>query len=155
VSGKALYNANVALSTADASHTQSAVLGRILWHQFTTVVLLRKNIRQKTQSEADGKLRTALENVRCGACTSEDIDFLCTRVASDRVRYHHLDTKKYRNVSVITGLNIHKDLINDEGICRFAADPGQELVEFYSVDKLKFMCPAVMGVRDARTITLQ
>jgi hypothetical protein len=47
-----------------------------------------------------------------------------------------LDTKEYRNVSVITGLNIHKDMINDEGVRRFAQDTGQELVEFYSVDKL-------------------
>jgi hypothetical protein len=74
--------------------------------------------------------------MRFGACTSDDIDFLRTRVASDRPGHPHLDTKKYRNVSVITGLNIHKDLINDEGIRRFAADTGQELVEFYRVNKL-------------------
>ncbi|KAJ7123847.1 hypothetical protein C8R43DRAFT_899354 [Mycena crocata] len=74
--------------------------------------------------------------MRYGACTSDDIDFLRTRIASDRPGHPHLDTKKYRNVSVITGLNIHKDLINDEGTRRFAQDTGQKLVEFYSIDKL-------------------
>jgi hypothetical protein len=33
-------------------------------------------------------------------------------------------------------LNIHKDVINDEGCRRFAQDTGQKLVEFYSVDTL-------------------
>lgn len=95
-----------------------------------------KNMRQKSQTEADAKLRAALENMRFGACTSNDVEFLRTRVASDRPGHPHLDTRKYRNVSVITGLNIHKDLINDEGVRRFAEDTGQDLVEFYSIDKL-------------------
>ncbi|KAJ7091585.1 hypothetical protein C8R44DRAFT_647372, partial [Mycena epipterygia] len=74
--------------------------------------------------------------MRYGACTPADVESLRTRIASDRPGHPHLDTKKYRNVSVITGLNIHKDLINDEGVRRFAEDTGQELLEFYSVDKL-------------------
>jgi hypothetical protein len=138
VSGRALYDGCIALRTTDkmTPQAQSAILGRILWHQFTTVVLLRQNMRQTTQTEADAKLRTALENMRFGACTPDDIEFLRTRVASDRPGHPHLDTKEYRNVSVITGLNIHKDMINDDGVRRFAQDTGQELVEFYSVDKL-------------------
>ncbi|KAJ7085023.1 hypothetical protein C8R43DRAFT_909246, partial [Mycena crocata] len=137
VTGHALYNGDIALKIDQMSiEGQSAILGRILWHQFNTVVLLRNNMRQTTQTELDAKLRTALENMRYGACTSDDIDFLRTRIASDRPGHPHLDTKKYRNVSVITGLNIHKDLINDEGTRRFAQDTGQKLVEFYSIDKL-------------------
>lgn len=139
VSGYALYNGSISLRTTEkmSPQDQSAVLGRILWHQFTTVVMLiRQNMRQKTQTESDSKLRTALENMRYGSCTAEDIEFLRTRVASDRPGYPHLDSKKYRNVSVITGLNIHKDTINEEGTYRFAQDTGQELVEFYGVDKL-------------------
>jgi hypothetical protein len=138
VTGRALYNGSVSLRTTNtmSAKDQSAVLGRILWHQFTTVVLLRQNMRQKSQTKDDAKLRVALENMRFGACTPKDIDFLRTRVASDRPGHPHLDTKKFRNVSVITGLNIHKDVINEEGVHRFAQDTGQELVEFYSVDKL-------------------
>ncbi|KAJ6619606.1 hypothetical protein B0H10DRAFT_1946658 [Mycena sp. CBHHK59/15] len=137
VSGHA-YDSKISLRTTEkmTPQMQSAVLGRILWHQFTTVVLLRQNMRQKEQTELDAKLRTALENMRYGACTDDDIEFLGTRTASDRPGHPHLDIKKYRNVSVITGLNIHKDLINDEGVRQFARDTGQELIEFYSIDKL-------------------
>ncbi|KAJ7149842.1 hypothetical protein C8R43DRAFT_887621 [Mycena crocata] len=74
--------------------------------------------------------------MRYASCTDEDIAFLRSRVASDRPGHPHLDTLKYRNVSVITALNIHKDTINELGAERFAEDTGQELVDFYSVDKL-------------------
>ncbi|KAJ7698784.1 hypothetical protein B0H16DRAFT_1349398, partial [Mycena metata] len=74
--------------------------------------------------------------MRYGACTQDDLNFLESRIASDRPEYPHLDTLKYRNVSVITALNIHKDTINQLGAERFAEDTGQELVEFYSVDRL-------------------
>ncbi|KAJ6628636.1 hypothetical protein B0H10DRAFT_2160863 [Mycena sp. CBHHK59/15] len=112
VSGHAL----ISLRTTDkmTPQTQSVVLGQILWHQFMTVVLLRQNMRQKEQTELDEKLRTVLENMPM----------------------EHNYTKKYRNVSVITGLNIHKDTINDGGVRSFAQDTGQEPVEFYDVDKL-------------------
>ncbi|KAJ7697106.1 hypothetical protein B0H16DRAFT_1350276 [Mycena metata] len=93
-------------------------------------------MRQKTQTPEDAKLRTALENMRYGACTTEDLNFLRTRVASDRPGHPHLDTAIYRNVSVITALNIHKDVMNNLGAERFARDHGQEIVEFYSIDKL-------------------
>ncbi|KAJ7653008.1 hypothetical protein B0H17DRAFT_844508, partial [Mycena rosella] len=116
ISGHALYNGLIALRTTDTTQSQSAILGQILWHQFTTVVLLQQNMRQKIQTTADAKLRTALENMCFGACTSDDIEFFKTRVASDQPGHPHLDTKKYRNASVITGLNTHKDLINDEGV---------------------------------------
>ena len=55
---------------------QEAAIGKSLWHQVTTVVILRKNMRQKTQTVEDAKLRTALENMRYAACTPEDIKFL-------------------------------------------------------------------------------
>ena len=56
--------------------TQEAAIGKALWHQVTTVVILRENMRQKRQSPEDAKLRTALENMRYKACTQEDITFL-------------------------------------------------------------------------------
>ncbi|KAJ7132918.1 PIF1-like helicase-domain-containing protein [Mycena filopes] len=125
MSGASLYSGAVALN-ANASmnqRDQHAILGRILWHQFTTVVLLRQNMRQRTQTPLDAKLRTALENMR--------YVFLESRVASDRPGYPHLDSVKYRNVSVITALNIHKDIINRLGAERFAKDTGQELVQVH------------------------
>ncbi|KAJ7695913.1 hypothetical protein B0H17DRAFT_929974 [Mycena rosella] len=138
MSGHSLYNGLVALKTMSAMNQkmQNAVLGRILWHQFNTLVILRQNMRQKEQTPLDAKMRTALVNMRYAACTPEDIDFLRSRVASDCPDHPHLDTADYRNVSVITALNVHKDTINDLGAERFAADNRQELVDFFSVDKL-------------------
>jgi hypothetical protein len=57
---------------------QKATIGKALWHQVTTIVILRKNMRQRTQTEEDAKLRTTLENMRYAACTLEDIKFLKT-----------------------------------------------------------------------------
>ncbi|KAJ6534305.1 hypothetical protein B0H19DRAFT_964553 [Mycena capillaripes] len=136
--GPALYADLRAFRLADAKteYDQESVLGRILWHQFTTVVILRQNMRQKESTQADLKLRTALENMRYRSCTVDDIEFLRTRVASDRPGHPHLDTVQFRNVSVITAWNVHKDTINQLGAKRFAQDTGQELHEFYSIDRL-------------------
>jgi hypothetical protein len=54
---------------------QEAVIGKALWHQVTTVVILRENMRQKSQTAEDALLRTALVNMRYGKCTPEDIQF--------------------------------------------------------------------------------
>ncbi|KAF8211044.1 hypothetical protein K438DRAFT_1553662, partial [Mycena galopus ATCC 62051] len=93
-------------------------------------------MRQREQSSLDNQLRTALENMRFGACTSEDITFLRTRVASNRPGYPRLDDPKFRDASIITALNVHKDVINDLGAERFAAEKGEELLSFYSIDSL-------------------
>ena len=62
---------------------QETILGKILWHQITMVVILQQNMRQKKQSPADEKLRKALVNMRYAACTPEDIDFLRSRVVGN------------------------------------------------------------------------
>lgn len=36
--------------------------------------------------------------------------------------------------SVITGLNIHRDAMNENGVARFAADTNQPVETFYSID---------------------
>jgi len=43
----------------------------------------------------------------------------------------------FRDVSIITALNIHKDKINRLGTIRFACETGQSLVDFYSEDVVK------------------
>ena len=55
---------------------QESAIGKALWHQVTTVVILHQNMRQTTQTEDDGKFCTALENMCYKACTLEDITFL-------------------------------------------------------------------------------
>src|SRR6202044_3613291 len=43
--------------------------------------------------------------------------------------------KEFRNVSIITALNAQKDRINELGSVRFAAETGQTLTDFYSIDR--------------------
>lgn len=43
---------------------QESAIGKALWHQVTTVVILRQNVRQKTQSPEDARFHQALENMR-------------------------------------------------------------------------------------------
>src|SRR5271168_4236042 len=62
VFGSPLYSHTVGTSV-DASMTvrsQQSAIGKALWHQVTTVVILRQNMRQNTQSPEDAKFRTAL-----------------------------------------------------------------------------------------------
>ncbi|KAJ7101098.1 hypothetical protein C8R44DRAFT_888062 [Mycena epipterygia] len=138
--GIALYGEKV-MKDCDASMTpqqQEAALGKILWHQITTVVMLKENMRQTSQKADDQKLRTALTNMRYAACTPADIAFLKTRIGrSGRTQgFPRLTESQFRDVSIITALNAHKDYLNDAGAKRFARDTGQELTEFFSIDKL-------------------
>jgi hypothetical protein len=117
--------------------TQEAAIGKALWHQVTTVVILRENMRQKRQSPEDAKLRTALENMRYKACTQEDITFLRSRIAGKGPNDPKLAQKRFRNVSIITARNAQKDRINQLGCKRFAEENGRELHSFYSIDRWK------------------
>ncbi|KIJ96961.1 hypothetical protein K443DRAFT_75495, partial [Laccaria amethystina LaAM-08-1] len=136
------YNGNVGTSV-DASmseHGQQSAIGKALWHQVTTVVILQKNMRQNTQSVEDAKLRTALENMRYAKCTADDIKFLRSCITGRQPNQPKLADKRFRNVSIITALNSQKDRINELGSARFATDTGQTLTDFYSVDTLGVEC---------------
>jgi hypothetical protein len=114
---------------------QEAAIGKALWHQVTTVVILRQNMRQKTQTLEDAKLRTALVNMRYGKCTPEDISFLRCRVAGKRPGQPNIAAKEFRNVAIICGRHTQKDQFNLLGSERFANDTSQKLTNFYSIDK--------------------
>ncbi|TFK50563.1 hypothetical protein OE88DRAFT_1631374, partial [Heliocybe sulcata] len=135
----ALYNSNVGtnISPRMSVQSQETALGKALWHQFTTVVILRENMRQRTQSPEDAQLRVALENMRYKSCTEQDIAFLRTRIAGIGPNRPKLAQPKFRHVSVITARNAHRDRINLLGAQQFANDTEQQLIDFYSVDKWK------------------
>jgi hypothetical protein len=80
--GVSLYSRSIG-AIASSIKSQEEAIGKALWHQVVTVVILRQNMRQKVQSALDNKLRTALENMRYKACTSEDIIFLRSRISSN------------------------------------------------------------------------
>ena len=115
---------------------QQNAIGKALWHQITTVVILRQNMRQKTQSIEDGKLRKALENMRYAACTKNDIEFIRSKIAGRSTNQPDISSPEFRNVSIITGLNAEKDRLNELGSKCFAQDTKQTLTDFYSIDTL-------------------
>ena len=137
VMGQALYSESVEtiLSKSQTQRGQESAIGKALWHQVNTVVILKQNMRQKTQTPEDAKLRLALENMRYAACTPADIEYLETRIAGKGLNCPNLADKNLRNVSIITARNIQKDHINYLGALKFATDTGQTLTEFYSIDK--------------------
>ncbi|KAF5318887.1 hypothetical protein D9611_014722 [Ephemerocybe angulata] len=112
---------------------QQTAIGKVIWHQFNTVVILRQNMRQTDAK--DTKLRTALENMRYGACTVDDVHFLNSRV-SRRGTDTDLSLPKFRNISIITSWNTYKDRYNELGTSRFAKETGATMHEFYSQDTL-------------------
>ena len=137
VGGAALYSGTVGtqITSGLTPHSQESAVGKALWHQITTVVILRQNMRQVTQTEEDAKLRAALINMRYGKCTPSDIQFLRTKIAGTRPDQPNVAAKEFRNVAIICGVNSQKDIINQLGCERFAIDTDQKLVNFYSVDK--------------------
>ena len=139
VGGAPLYSGTVGTQVHSGltPHAQEAAIGKALWHQVTTVVILRENMRQKTQTPDDALFCTALVNMRYGKCTPEDIRFLRSRIAGN---YLYLDqpnvaSKHFRNVPIICGIHSQKDQINLLGCERFASDTDQRLTNFYSIDK--------------------
>jgi hypothetical protein len=137
VGGPSLYSGTVGtqLHAGLKPAGQEAVIGKALWHQVTTVVILRENMRQKTQTAEDALLRTALVNMRYGRCSPDDIRFLRTRIAGKRPGQPSVASKEFRNVAILCGKHTQKDQINQLGCERFAQDTGKKLTNFYSIDK--------------------
>jgi len=98
-------------------------------------VILRENMRQKTQTPEDAKFRSALVNMRYGRCSPENIQFLRTRMAGKRPDQPNVASKNFRNVPIICGIHSQKDQLNILGCQRFADDTEQSLTNFYSIDK--------------------
>ena len=132
----ALYSRTVG-QIATSLRSQEEAMGRAVWHQVTTVVILRKNMRQQAATVDDEKLRTALLNMRYKDCTPADIQFLKSRISSLQPGKPSICDPRFRNVSIITARNIQKDEINRLGCIRFAQETGQQVTEFYSEDTLK------------------
>ena len=128
-----LYSRSIG-SIATSKKSQEESIGKALWHQFTTVVILRQNMRQKKQTAKDNQLRSALENMRYKACTPENISFLRTLVSSNLPGCSSICDDEFRNVSIITAKNVHKDEINRLGALRFSEETSQVLTDFYSED---------------------
>lgn len=123
-------------------------LGKAVWHHFTTVVILRENMRQCGMSDEDKKYRTCLENMRYGRCTQEDIELLNSRIMNPEGPSIH--EKRFKDVSVITPLNGQRDAWNATGVQRFAAETGQSLHRFHSIDTCSQKSRSTSVVQDLK-----
>ncbi|KAJ8495889.1 hypothetical protein ONZ45_g12679 [Pleurotus djamor] len=116
------------------NRTQLATLGLVLWHMVTTVVILRQNMRQTSQSPKDAKYRTMLENLRYGRCTARDVALVRSLVSSSYKGGRSISDSTFRNAAIITGNNSNKDAFNELGRQRFAGEHGMDLQSFYCED---------------------
>jgi hypothetical protein len=150
--GVSLYNNSVSgmLNVNMSVRQQENTIGKLLWQQVTTVVILKENMRQTQPGHADEMLRTALENMRYAACTDEDIAFLKTRVAGLKEGRVRLTENRFRNVSIITAYNSQKDKINAMGTMRFSRETREELYDFYSIDMLNGKSDAIKKRRKGK-----
>lgn len=89
---------------------------------------------QDTISPEDSALRTALENMRYAACTTEDINLIRNLKSGKEPNDPKLAQAKFRKVSIITATNAQRDRINQLGCKRFALENKQLLSSFYSID---------------------
>ncbi|KAF5339625.1 hypothetical protein D9611_011516 [Ephemerocybe angulata] len=115
---------------------QKNIIGRSLWHEVTTVVMLKQNMRQTNMSKQDTAYRRALQNMRYKACDWEDIAFLRSRITRSVEGSPSIVDPNFRDVSVITTRNAIKDVMNEVGSKRFAAESGVDLAYFYSEDEI-------------------
>ncbi|KAF8573165.1 hypothetical protein K439DRAFT_1650054 [Ramaria rubella] len=122
--------------SSEYPYIQEATIGKAAWHQFTTVVILRETMHQRTQTLEDGKLQRALQNMRYKAYTMADILFLKTLVGGRPANKVKLNQARFRNVSIIVGPNAHRDEYNILGSVHYANDTKQSLHCFYSMDTL-------------------
>jgi hypothetical protein len=138
--GSPLYKGNVGRIAQAAYHSgQRNTLGKCFWHQVTTVVILKENMRQKDQTEDDEAFRLALTNMRYRACTPEDFSLLNRLVLGHPSCPYKTfaDIPDFKDVSIITSYNCKRDMINTHGAVRFSQERQTTLSEFYSIDDWK------------------
>jgi hypothetical protein len=82
------------------------------------------------------KFRCALSNMRYGACTPEDLEFLHSRQIRKRPGHPTFEDTRFQNFSLITAWNSQKDQVNEMGCIKFAEETGQQRTCFYAEDSL-------------------
>ncbi|KAJ3520697.1 hypothetical protein NMY22_g12638 [Coprinellus aureogranulatus] len=137
VNGSSLYSRKVALkqSARQTIAAQENTIGKLIWLQFTTVVILTQNMRQVDDQPEEVAFRKALGNLRWNNCSDEDIQLLRSRIAGTDNGLT-VDAEHFRDVSIITSRNMDKDHINVANSVRFSAEHDQEIHDFYSIDTM-------------------
>lgn len=101
--GSALYSHKVktVVHTKNGLKQHEETMDKFIWHHFTTVVILRQNMRQRTQTKMDAKFRTLLENLHYKSCIQDDIDLLRTCIAKQSPNSPKMTDPNFKYVSVI------------------------------------------------------
>lgn len=134
--GHTLYSSKLAAWKEGISPKRDLdALGKGVWYEFRHVVILRENMRQTGVTENELKFRRVLDNLRYADCTKEDLDLLHSRVLSATFPASILNKAEFKYVSIITGLNSHRDAINEHMTLKFSKDTGQPLEEMFSIDR--------------------
>ncbi|KAH8101940.1 hypothetical protein BXZ70DRAFT_869367, partial [Cristinia sonorae] len=134
---------------------QQKVMGKVVWHQFTTVVILRQNMRQRGMSAGDIAYRTMLENLRYRACTEDDIRLLDRLQLGNPHCTATLNDEGFQNQSVICIWNAHRDSINTRSTVDYARTHNQHLMTFYSDDSFasaKSSSSVTQEIREERQV---
>ncbi|OBZ76918.1 ATP-dependent DNA helicase PIF1 [Grifola frondosa] len=127
----ALYSDTIASwSSGQSAKHQANSIGKALWHMFTCVIILRQNMRQTGMSSEDIAFRTALDNLRLKACTDTDIALFRTRCVYPTLGDTVLTDARFRDISIITARNHHRDGINECKARRFAVEHHKQLQHF-------------------------
>ncbi|KAI0338080.1 hypothetical protein BDW22DRAFT_1303184, partial [Trametopsis cervina] len=122
-------------SDGSTLRAQQNAMGKVLWHSFTTVVILRENMRVRSMSDDDIALRRALENMRHKSCTKADIALLRSRIATTGDSQLSLANPLFAAVSIITAHNAQRDAINVHSAGRFSREHEVPVIPFHSIDK--------------------
>ena len=101
VKAKALYSHEVGsyLLKKPSTKQQECVIGKALWHQFTTVVILQENMRQRSQKQEDKDYRMALGNMWYKACTMDDIKILKNCISNGKLGKRKLERPNLRHIT--------------------------------------------------------
>jgi hypothetical protein len=106
-----LYSRKV---TLQHSHGQGApdqvnTIGKLIWHQSMTVVILKENMQQTEDGTSDEEVFCqALINLRYNTCTPQDLALLQSRIPALNPAIS-IDNDEFRQVSIITAENCDKD----------------------------------------------
>lgn len=111
---------------------QRQVLGKLLWLQVTSVVLLSRPMRQG--GPENWAFFELLNRLRVGKCTLADFHLLETRLASNVIRSES-DRCEWRNVPIIVSTNSAKDNLNERAVEAFAQERGLKIDWYYAEDR--------------------
>ena len=121
-------------STKHASPEKSnlqSIYGKLLWISIKHVIILETVERQRGSGAQE--LISLLSRLREGRCSTDDFDFLNSRLASRLSSKENIG--KWHNAPIIVSENATKDALNIAATQAFARQTGQNLYWYYCTDR--------------------